>query len=1201
MKIIITFFFILISNANALVFHVDISEPEPINQPPIINEAISAAQMAKLTASTGYTDDFLGSSVAISGNYAIIGAPDDSDGGTRSGAAYIYKQQIDGSWVQVNKLIGTNPSDEFGTSVSISGGHAIIGAPGDTHTGNPTNSSTGSAYIFTWQTDDNWTLSTKLTVSDGAPYGVNDFGQSVAISGNQAIVGARGDDDKGTESGSAYIYSMQTDGSWIQDSKITASDGAGYDYFGISVGISGDHAIVGAYYDDDSGTQSGTAFVYSKTIIGWVQNSKLTASDAAAYSYFGYSVAISDSHAVVGAYGADNDSGSAYIYSVQTDGSWIQDSKITASDPAVEDFFGYSVAISDGYIVVGAYGDDDIGSSSGSAYLYTQQTDNNWVQRSKFTASDSLAYNQFGYSVGISGDQVIVAALGANSDYGSAYTFKLRQMVSHSENNPIVKTLAISDSDSEILYRLSGEDHHLFTIDNNAQLSFVTAPDYETPSDTNVDNIYKVTVTATDFILNNSRSLTLWISVIDAVNEDTDSDNIKDGWEIGYFGDLSHDGSQDSDTDGRTDLHEYQHDTNPINALSYHTIAPYINETISAIQMEKLSANDAAAFDYSGLSVAISGDTAIVGAEGNDDNGTRSGSAYIYTRQPDGGWIQTEKLIASDAAEGDRFGHSVAINGDYAIVGAYQNDYGDDTDSGSAYIFNKLNDGSWTQQKKLSASDGATGDNFGYSVGIDGNYAIVGAPYDDDNGIDSGSAYIFTLNTSEKVIGNWFYISTSLEESSKLTASNAAVGDSFGLSVGISGDHAIVGAYANDDNGTDSGSAYIYTRKINGIWMQNNILTASDATAGDYFGVSTAIDGNYAIIGAMGDSNSGSFSGSAYIYRQQIDGSWIQNSIITAHDAAEGDYFGSSVSISDDYAVVGAWGNDDNGTTSGAAYVYTRQIDNSWTQSSKLIANDARTYDYFGVSVSVSDDHTIVGAYLTDESGTDSGSAYSFTLRQAITHNENAPIVKNLVVSDLDGDTLSYSLSGEDSHLFSIDSNAQLSFIKAPDYESPNDSDSDNIYKVTVTVTDSYNASRSLTLWVNVTDTLNEDTDADNIKDGWEISYFGDLSHDGTLDADKDGLSDLNEFTYSTNPNKKDTDGDSLPDAWEIQYGLSPVINDANLDTDNDGLTNLQEFTANRNPTLNEAAIAIQPVLQLLNTRSKKINKIQTYLYKTKP
>jgi hypothetical protein len=267
------------------------------------------------------------------------------------------------------------------------------------------------------------------------------------------------------------------------------------------------------------------------------------------------------------------------------------------------------------------------------------------------------------------------------------------------------------------------------------------------------------------------------------------------------------------------------------------------------------------------------------------------------------------KLNASDGAADDYFGRSVSISGDYAIVGAHGNaDSG--SNSGSAYIF-KRNGISWGEQAKITASDGAASDYFGYSTAISGDYAIVGAHLDDDRGISSGSAYIFKRN------------GTSWIQQAKINASDGAANDHFSQSsVSISGDYAIVGAYLDDDRGSASGSAYIFKR--NGTsWIQQAKINASDGATYDYFGISASVSGDYAIVGAYGSDDSGGNSGSAYIFKRNGT-SWSQHVKINVSDGAAGDHFGYSASISGDYAIVGAYLDDDRGSNSGSEYIFKR-------------------------------------------------------------------------------------------------------------------------------------------------------------------------------------------------------------------------------------------------------------------------------------
>jgi len=259
--------------------------------------------------------------------------------------------------------------------------------------------------------------------------------------------------------------------------------------------------------------------------------------------------------------------------------------------------------------------------------------------------------------------------------------------------------------------------------------------------------------------------------------------------------------------------------------------------------------------------------------------------------------VEIIKLVASDGAVGDFFGISVSISGDTAIVGAFA----DDNAAGSAYVFEKVG-GTWTQVAKLTASDAAVNDIFGISVSISGDTAIVGAQGDDPG----GSAYVFV-----KPGGGW----ANANEDAKLTASDAAAGALFGISVSISGDTAIVGALTLGS----FGSAYVFV-KPGGGWVdatEDAKLTQSDAAAGDFFGGSVSISGDTAIVGALQvDMN----SGSAYVFMKP-GGGWVdatEDQKLTASDTLPDDDFGGSVSISGETAIVGAPAEP----RAGSAYIF---------------------------------------------------------------------------------------------------------------------------------------------------------------------------------------------------------------------------------------------------------------------------------------
>ena len=267
-------------------------------------------------------------------------------------------------------------------------------------------------------------------------------------------------------------------------------------------------------------------------------------------------------------------------------------------------------------------------------------------------------------------------------------------------------------------------------------------------------------------------------------------------------------------------------------------------------QITKLAASDAAVRAAFGYSVAINGDTIVVGAYGD-----WSGSVYVF-RATDGGATHDEvaKLTAADAAEDDRFGYAVAIDGDTVVVGAYQDDDAG-SGSGSVYVFRTSDGGAtYAQVAKVTAADAAWANYFGYSVAIDGNTIVVGAY---QYAIGPGATYVFRTTD-----GGATYV-----EVAKLTAADAADGDRFGISVAIDGNTVVVGAYKKDGY---TGAVYVFRTTDGGAsYDQVAKLTAGDAAAYDVFGYSVAIDGSTIVVGAYGNGDAGSRSGSVYVFREE--------------------------------------------------------------------------------------------------------------------------------------------------------------------------------------------------------------------------------------------------------------------------------------------------------------------------------------------
>ena len=745
---------------------------------------------------SGYATGKMGNSVAIDGNTMVMGAPDSTFFSSLptsfffTGMVQIYVKDDTGKWVlQADLQVPEAKHDNaFGWCVAISGDTVVVGAPED----DGTNADYSSVYVFT-RTGMTWTQQARLTASDITAY--DSFGKSVSVSGDRLLVGAPGKDNGGVNFGSAYIF-MRSGTAWTQQQKLTAPDGAANDSFGSTVAVSGDTAIIGALSNDEKGVDSGAAYVFTRGNSVWSQQAKLTASDAVAGLSFGNSVAISGDSAIIGAASDDAagaDSGSAYVFA-RNGSIWSQQTKLTASDAAAGDYFGSAVSLAGDTAVIGANGDVDTTSSSGSAYVFTRNG-STWSQQAKLTASDAMANDAFGFSVSVSGDTVGVGAPGVNvpgmKHRDSAYVFTRSndgwtQQARLATDNPAGGSrfggpVSIS-GDTAIIGAIGAMYFHpsayIFTRSGDTW----TQQAKLTPINTRLYETY----------INNHISV--------SISGDTAAIGVETAYHIGRFYVYTRIGSEwtqqaqlvvpDIPADsgfgtnvlisGDTILAGASTDNSPVHECG--SVYVFTRKGSIWTKEAKLTASDATTGAEFGWPVGFSGDTAIVGAYAMNKC---TGAAYVFTRSG-GNWVQQAKLTASDPIEYSCFGLGVSIAGDMAVIGAYSGFYvftrsgstwtqqakfmapdaagsfgyplqlsgdkliigasGENDNTGALYVF-RLSGGSWKQQAKLMSSNAKAGDCFGWCSSIDAGRVIIGSPSEDDPEIDSGAAYVFDLNT----------------------------------------------------------------------------------------------------------------------------------------------------------------------------------------------------------------------------------------------------------------------------------------------------------------------------------------------------------------------------------------------------------------------------------------------------------------------
>lgn len=379
----------------------------------------------------------------------------------------------------------------------------------------------------------------------------------------------------------------------------------------------------------------------------------------------------------------------------------------------------------------------------------------------------------------------------------------------------------------------------------------------------------------------------------------------------------------------------------------------------------KQVAFDASPDDHFGAAVSVDGDTAVVGAPDDDDTvaGAGTGAAYVFVRSG-AAWVLQQKLTASDMAAGDGFGTAVSVSGDTIVVGAPGDD---DTvagaDAGSAYVFVRT-DGVWSEDEKLLAPDLAASDGFGAAVAASLETVVVGAPVGDSGAADSGAAYVYVYDSLSALGTRWPF-------QAELNASDAAAGDSFGASVSIDGETAVVGAYGDDDGGAQSGSAYVFVRSGT-AWSEEEKLVASNDAAGDEFGRAVAVSGDTVVVGAPDDDNgSGIEGGSAYVFTRDAS-TWTEQDRLESSNGDDYDHFGAAVAVSSDAVAVGA---PDDAGAEGEVVVFAR-TQTWWSQLLRVRASDRESDDSFGASVSLSGGSLAAGAPGDDDMIDDQGGAY---------------------------------------------------------------------------------------------------------------------------------------------------------------------------------------------------------------------------------
>ncbi len=1036
----------------------------------------SASEYRELPMPDGMRYDHYGSSVFVSGDMAVVGAlEDDNENGRSAGSAFLFEMPAEG-WTSdtplaepaMLKAFDSPAGDRFGHSVDMDDDVLVVGVPGD-HGG-----VSGAAYVFERQSNEWQYRSLRLEPSDATPGGR--FGNSVAIGGDTIAVGAPGTED-GDVAGAVYVFTAPADG-WTgvydleYSVKLAMPDGDVEDRFGYSVATDGNFVVVGApgenavyvYTRPDTGwaettapakltvpnasasarfghavsisegtivagapgaSGTGVSYVFTKPDTGWSDTSsatRLTATDGSSGDRFGYAVSASGSTVIVGAPGNESgeDAGAAYVFT-KPEAGWRNTSaaaKLTASDGASGDWFGHAVSVSDEFIAVGAHGSDittgeQVSDDAGAVYAFRRPQDG-WATSSdsqKLTAKQVATGESFGYAVSVDGDAIAVGSptsvdrryydfMGVRS--GAARIFTWPGL--YWEDTPAAFKIRPPNAESSRIFGMT-----LSADGNTVVVGTVQAVTTDTPSAT----------TAKAFVY--TRQDGEWDTSSPATLTLPDGGTFsKHGLAVSENGDTVVVGFSPAATESTSE---------PNYVLVFSRPRGGWDSTSAAA---RLTMPDGETEGNFGRSLAVSGDTIVVGAYGDGSyySSNYKGAAFVYTR-PSRGWVSTSaaaKLTAPAGDLGDQFGQVVAIWGDTIVVGAPGDSNIRGWHSGSAYVFTKPK-GGWAstfESAKLTSPDdwfGRSRSQFGSSIAVRGDKIVIGAP-----GYYSGSgAYVFTrpeagwdspyvyskMTAPESDYSSHFGASVSMSDDAiyvgadgsgtvfvfpippgggvfagvpvRLSDPHGGEYDAFGGVVSAGGTNVVVGALLSDDHGEDYGAAYVLSEPSDGWDFSTGpmghtaTLLSPDWVPGNIFASSISPTTGAVGVGAPNPRRPW-YPGAAYVYTGPF------NSLYARSDAAKlsppagntgigfGWGFGWSVSLTPDAMAVGAPGLR---YWRGAAYVYTKPSE-GWKSSSdaaKLSSPRGATDQNFGTSVSLSGGTVAVGAIRDSEPG----SAYLFT------------------------------------------------------------------------------------------------------------------------------------------------------------------------------------------------------------------------------
>ena len=755
------------------------------------------------------------------------------------------------------------------------------------------------------------------------------YGRTIAFDGDTLLVAAIGDEvvdaasPGGRSSGSVTVYRAASS-AYAREATLVPSVASGDDRYGFALALSGEVAAIGAPFEDDEAIEDrGVVYVYERSGAQWSERARLRAPDAAAGDLYGHALALDGDTLVVGAPGAADAQGKVYRYVRIGDAYTL----VATIDGEPGDEAGRALAIGVDAIFVGAPSRDAGGAADAGAVLCVPRVAAACADP-VLESSPARAGARYGATLAASGGTLVVGAPGESiagqPAQGAAY------VLDAGASGAVERArLVAPDGDAEDAFgsavaidagRVAAGAPGALVAEGAAYVFRAEGSDW----------VFEQSFSEPDALLLDLFGASVALA----------GDTLAVGIELDSVGPNRAQGS----------------------------VATFVRDALGWTAGARLDTGDGASREQFGISVDVSDTLAIAGSPLDDPaiDFDDAGTASVY-RFEAGALVREARLVASDAFTQDFFGYAVGVSEDHAIAGAPRAIVGELLDRGAAYVFRR-DGGTWTESSKLVAPDGGGGSFFGAAVAIDGDAAIVGAPFEQGGGFEEGAAYAYRRSGAQ-----WVY------EQRLVSPEYVAFGVA-GLSVAVDGDIAVIGAPDSDVGGVEfAGLVHVFARGA-GVWQPLATLTAPAPVAGGAFGSAVALDGELLVVGAAQEPGGAlAAAGAAYVYRRDAadpQGYAFEARIASPAPAASA-LFGASVAVSGASAVVGSIGDDTGGTNAGAAFVYAPGT-GGWAHIATLQASTPQARALFGGAVAASPRHVLVGEPRRDRDNPDEGAAYLY-------------------------------------------------------------------------------------------------------------------------------------------------------------------------------------------------------------------------------